>query len=56
MLSDLKNHMNLCECVIKYQISKLKFPFSASLLTESNAISTTVINLPWANTFYSNLG
>lgn len=56
MLSALKNHMNLCEYIIKYKLSKLKFPFSASLLIESNALGTTVIHLAWANTFYSNLG
>ena len=55
MLSDLKIHMNLYEYVIKYQLSRLKFPFSASLLIESNAFSTAVTNLSWANTFYSNL-
>ena len=51
MLSDLKIHMNLYEYVIKYQLSRLKFPFSASLLIESNAFSTAVTNLSWANTF-----
>ena len=35
MLSDLKIHMNLYEYVIKYQLSRLKFPFSASLLIEA---------------------